>query len=127
MPSTAIAKAATLLENLRRTPMIPGLLREGMRPLQSSIARTIEECGVPERLAARISMQLALKFSASDLGGRATWRAMGGLLRRESERLRGDVGLVDRQIIEALPKLSPQQIRSFLTELRAIRRSPARF
>jgi hypothetical protein len=28
------------------------------------------------------------------------------------------VGLVDRQIIEALPKLSPQQIRSFLTELR---------
>jgi hypothetical protein len=82
------------------------------------MARTIEECGVPERLATRISMQLAIKFSASDLGDLATWRAMGRLLKRERERLRADVGLVDRQIIEALPKLSPQQIVSFLRELR---------
>jgi hypothetical protein len=63
-------------------------------------------------------MQLALKFRASDLGDRSTCRAMGGLLRRESERLRADVGLVDRQIIEALLKLSPQQTVNFLTELR---------
>jgi hypothetical protein len=98
--------------------MIAGPVRKGMRPLQSNIARTIEEGGVPKRLAARISMQLAIKFSACDLGDRETWRAMGGLLRRESERLRADVGLVDRQIIEALPKLAPQQIASFLTELR---------
>jgi hypothetical protein len=81
-----------------------------------NIARTLEECGVAERPAAPISMQLAIKVCPSE---RATWRAMGKLLRRESERLRAEVGLVDRQIIEALPKRSAQQIVSVLAELHA--------
>ena len=119
MASSATAKALTLLENLRRTPMIPGRVCEGMRPVQSNIARTLTECGVPDRLAARISMQLALKFTAFDLGDESTWRAMAGLLRRECETLRAEVGLVDRQIVEALPKLSADQVVTFLNELRA--------
>jgi hypothetical protein len=60
----------------------------------------------------------ASQFCASDLRGPTTWRAMGALLRGESERLRADIDLVDRQIIEALPKLSLQQIVSFFAELR---------
>src|SRR5467141_2888567 len=62
MDSSATAKAATLLENLRRTPMTRGHLREGTRIVQANIARTIEHRGVPERLAVRIASQLVLKF-----------------------------------------------------------------
>ena len=48
-----------------------------------------------------------------------TWRALGELLRRDVERLKNHVGLVERQIVVALPKLSAQQIEDLLEELRA--------
>ena len=116
-PST---KAAALLENVRRTPMsMGGRLSETRRILRAHIERTIEDRGVPARLAERIARQLVFKFETAALGDRSTWRAMGELLRREAERLQTQLGLVERQIVVALPKLSAKQIEDLLEELQA--------
>lgn len=71
------------------------------------------------RLAERIARQLVFKFDTAALGDRSTWRAMGELLRREAERLQTQLGLVERQIVVALPKLSAKQIEDLLEELQA--------
>jgi hypothetical protein len=113
------AKAAALLETLRRTPMLTGgRLTEHRRILRAHIERAIEDRGVPARLAERIARQLVFKFDNAALGDRSTWRAIGELLRQEAERLQAQLGLVERQIVVALPKLSAQQIADFFEELR---------
>jgi antirestriction protein ArdC len=48
--ATPTAKAAALLENVRRTPMLHGRLRDAKAALRWIIARTIEDCGVAQRL-----------------------------------------------------------------------------
>lgn len=117
---TAKAKAATLLENLRRTPMsMGGRLSENRRIIRANIERTIEDRGVPARLAERIARQLVVKFDTVALGDRSTWRALGELLGHEAERLQTHLGLVERQIVVALPKLSAIQIERLLEELQA--------
>jgi hypothetical protein len=116
--STPTAKAAALLENARRTPMAHGRLRDAKAALRWNIARTVEDCGVPQRLADRIAFQLVFKFGPAAVGDLRTWRALGGLLQRDVERLKTHVGLVERQIVVALPKLSAQQIEHLLEELR---------
>lgn len=122
--STAGARAAALLENMRRTPMLRGgRISERGRQLREEIASAIEAQGVLARLAKRITFQLTLKFEEDELGNRDTWRAIGEQLRREAEYLEGAVGLVQRQIIVALPKLSADQIEGLLEELRS--RDPA--
>jgi hypothetical protein len=115
--SPGLAKAATLLENLRRTPMLRGRLDERKRMLRGLIETTLAEQGVLPRLAMRMSLQLVLKFAARELGDQTTWRAVGGQLHRETEYLKETVGLVERQIVVGLPKLSAAQIESFLEEL----------
>lgn len=124
MESPAGAKAAALLDNLRRTPMLRGgkVSERGLR-LREGIATTIEGQGVLTRLAKRIAFQLSLKFDQHDLGDRSTWRAIGEQLRRDAEYLKETVGLVERQIIVGLPKLSAAQIEGFLEELNS--RDPA--
>jgi hypothetical protein len=89
------------------------------RQLQEQMASAIEKQGVPARLARRITFQLVLKLDVEELQDQAVWRAIGHLLHREIQRLRTDVGLVDRQIIVVLPKLSADQVEDFLEELRA--------
>jgi hypothetical protein len=115
--SPGLAKAATLLENLRRTPMLRGRLDERKRMLRGLIETTLTEKGVLPRLAMRMSLQLVLKFAARELGDQTTWRAVGGQLHRETEYLKETVGLVERQIVVGLPKLSAAQIEGFLEEL----------
>lgn len=114
----AAAKANTLLSNLRRTPMTRGRLDERRRILRASIETTLGAEGIPQRLVERIAFQLVLKSDITALGDQATWRAMGQLLNEEIRRLRNGIGLVDRQIIVALPKLSPKQIEDLLEDLR---------
>ena len=117
---SAVSKAAILLQELRRTPMLTGGRQdERARILLANIQMTLEEHGVLPRLAKRIAFQLILKFDDQELGDRATWRAVGDQLRREAEYLATNVSLVERQIIVALPKLSADQIESFLEELKA--------
>lgn len=117
---TPAAKAAALLENVRRTPLAHGRLRDAKAALRWNIARTIEDGGgVPQRLADRIAFQLVFKFGPAAVGDVRTWRALGVLLRRDVDRLKNHVGLVERQIVVALPKLSAQQIEELLEELRA--------
>jgi len=118
--ATPAAKAAALLENVRRTPLAHGRLRDAKAALRWNIARTIEDGGgVPQRLADRIAFQLVFKFGPAAVGDVRTWRALGVLLRRDVDRLKNHVGLVERQIVVALPKLSAQQIEDLLEELRA--------
>jgi hypothetical protein len=109
-----------LLENLRRSPMTRGSkLTEPRRILREAIASAIQQEGVPERLAARISRQLAVKFEPRDLGSVSTWRCIGQLLREEIERLQTGLRLVERQLVVALPKLSATQIEEFFGDLKA--------
>lgn len=115
--SPALAKAADMLENLRRTPMVRGRLNERKRMLRGHIETNLEERGVLPRLATRMSLQLVLKCDHNELANRTTWSAVGEQLRRETDYLKVTVGLVERQIIVGLPKLSADQIEGFLEEL----------
>jgi len=118
--STAIRQAKILLENLRRSPMTRGNnLTEPRRVLREAVASAIAREGVPERLAARVSRQLVIKFEPRDLGGVSTWRGVGQLLREEMDRLEKNLGLVERQLVVALPKLSAKQMEDFFAELKA--------
>lgn len=98
--------------------MTRGRLIESKRLLGDHIASTMIDRGVPARLANRIAFQLVLKCEAADLGSLTTWQAMGDQVRAEVEHLR-QLGLVDRQIIVALPKLAATQLEALLEELRA--------
>lgn len=112
-------RAKTLLNSLRQTPMRRGgRISEKKGVLQDTIAGAIESQGVLRQLAKRIAFQLVLKFEVVELD-RAPWRAMGQRLRQETEQLRTNVGLVDRQIVIALPKLSAGQVEGLLADLRA--------
>ena len=93
--SAAIVRAKTLLENLRRSPMTRGnKFSEPKRILREAITSAIHREVVPERLAARISRQLVVKFEPRDLGGVSTWRGIGELLREEIDRLQTNLHLV---------------------------------
>jgi hypothetical protein len=116
--TTPTAKAVVLLENVRRTPLVHGRLRDARAALRWNIAKSIEDCSVPQRRADRIAFQLVLKFGPAAVGDRRTWRALGELFRRDVDRLKNHVGLVERQIVVALPKLSAHQIENLLEELR---------
>jgi hypothetical protein len=127
LESTATVRARVLLENLRRSPMTRGNSRlECKRILREAIAWAIQCEAVPERLGARIALQLVMKFEPRDLGGLSTWRAIGQLLREEIDRLQNHLGLVERQMVVALPKLSARQIEGFFAELKASDASIAR-
>jgi hypothetical protein len=125
--SAAELRARVLLENLRRSPMTRGnKLTEPKRVLREAIAWAIQNEGVPERLAARLSLQLLVKFEVRDLGSVSIWRGIGKLLREEIDRLQRNLGLVERQLVVVLPKLSAKQVEDFFAELRSCDASIAR-
>jgi hypothetical protein len=99
---------------------------EKKRMLREAIAWAVQCEGVPERLAARIAQQLVMKFEPGDVGDVSTWRGIGRLLREEIARLQNGLGLVERQVVVALPKLSAKQIEDFFAELTARDASIAR-
>jgi hypothetical protein len=71
-------------------------------------------------MAHRLLADIEMRFHKA---ARATvWSAMGQLLNGEIRRLRAGIGLVERQIVLALPKLSPDRIEGLLEELRAAER-----
>ena len=109
--------ARALLEAMRRTPMRRGAVPERHLELRDAIANRIAAEGVLPHLARRVAFQLVLKFEAGQLRHRALWRHIGRHLRAESEYLTANVGLVDRQVIVALPKMSAPQIENLLQEL----------
>jgi hypothetical protein len=97
--------------------MMLGRLGEPKRLLRDRIASAMADRGVPVRLADRIAFQLVLKCDVAHLGSLTTWQGMGDLVHAEVEHLR-DLGLVDRQIIVALPKLAATQVHALLETLR---------
>jgi hypothetical protein len=98
--------------------MTLGRLAEPKRLLRDHIAGALTDRDVPAGLANRIAFQLVLKCEPAHLGSVATWHAMGDQLHAEVEHVRR-LGLVDRQIVVALPKLAATQIEALLDELRA--------
>jgi len=114
--------ARALLAAVRETPMLRSNPKEAVEPTWDAITAALELEGVLPRLARRLAMQLVLKVDVTALGGRETWRALGAQLVLETERLRSSLGLVDRQIIVALPKLAPAEILMLLESL--TRREP---
>ena len=111
-------KAAALLKTLRQTRMLRGgRSNRNKQALREKIADAIEGRGVLTRLADRVALQVVLKFDVAELGDRTVWANLGEVLRRETEQLRTRAGLVNRQIIVGLPKLSADQIEAFLGEL----------
>lgn len=115
------ARADTLLENLRRTPMLRHrTLDEPRRLLRGRIATTLEEQGVLPRLATRIALQLILKFDPGDLGDQRVWRALGTQLEKETTQLRHGLRLSDRLITIGLPKLPASDVERLFDQLRAV-------
>jgi hypothetical protein len=112
--------ALTLLTAMRETPMLRGgRISERRLQLTEDITSAIAAQGALPRLAKRVAFQFSLKFEEANLGDQSVWRAIGDRLRHESEYLRTTIGLVDRQIIVALPKLSAEQVEDLLKELTA--------
>jgi hypothetical protein len=118
--------AEVLLERLRRTPMRRGSISKARHELRKKILDGIASEGVPIALARRVAFQLAFKFTKEELGDKTGWKEIGKDLRRECAQLRDRLGLVDRQLIAVLPKLSANQVETFLRELERADRSIAR-
>jgi hypothetical protein len=116
------ARARDLLVRIRETPMIRSNPKESVEATWFGITAALEWEGVLPRLARRIGMQLVLKIDVGALGGPDTWRAIGRQLIDETDSLRSSIGLVDRQIVAALPKLAPGDIQAVLDSL--TRREP---
>jgi hypothetical protein len=120
---SAVDRARTLLENVRRTAMVRGgRLLERRRLLKAHIETAIIDQGVPERLAARIAFQLVFKFPLPQLGDGPVWEALGRQLREEVDRLRERLRLTDRLITVGLPKLPPDDIERLFEEMQRVDR-----
>jgi hypothetical protein len=119
---SAVERARTLLENVRRTPMVRGRLTEPRRRLKTHIEDALTDQGVPERLAVRLAFQLVRKFPAPQLGHASVWSALGVLVREEVDRLRQRLGLTDRLITVGVPKLSPDDIERLFDEMQRVDR-----
>jgi hypothetical protein len=117
--------ADVLLERLRRTAMRRGSISSARQRLRKQISHAIAS-DVPVALADRVAFQLAFKFTKDELGDRAVWKAIGRELRREFAELQDRFGLLDRQLITVLPKLSARQVETFLRELERADRAIAR-
>ena len=113
----AAQRAEILLDRMRETPMRRGALTSKASRLRADISRALVSQGVPGRLAQRVAFQLVFKFHARELYDLPVWQAIGQFLMKEIVQLRLRVGMPDRTIIIALPKLSASQIEEFLEEL----------
>ncbi len=122
----ATQTAPALLGRVRQTAMRRGALSGKKSARRAEIAAALAAQDVPAALAQRMAFQIVSKFRDDDLGDHAVWRAAGQILRQEVARLRHHVGLVERQIIRVLPKLSARQVEDFLSELTSADRRIAR-
>jgi hypothetical protein len=123
---SADARARTLLQRMRATPMRRGALAKPARLLRADLARALAEGGVPDILAQRVAFQLVIKIDSDQLRDRSAWLAVAAVLRDEMAMLTERVGLAERQIITVLPKLSAVEIAHFLDELTRADRKIAR-
>jgi hypothetical protein len=119
--ASAVDRARTLLENIRRTSMLRGgRLVEQRRMLKTHIESAMIDHGVPGRLAVRMAFQLVLKCPANQLGDAAVWNAIGRQVRDELERLRQRLGLTDRLLTVGVPKLSADEIERLFDAMRSV-------
>jgi len=119
METTTSAKerAVHLLQRMRETPMRRGALTSQSAAIRKAIARAIATEQVPQRLAARVALQLAFKFHRRDLYDEDVWQAIGSVLRGEITRLQQRTRMSMPRVVAALPKLSAEQVIDFLDEL----------
>jgi hypothetical protein len=118
---SAVDRARSLLENVRRTPMVRGgRLLEPRRLLKAHIESAMIDHGVPERLAVRIAFQLVLKCPSPQLGDGPVWDALAKQVRAEVDQLRERLGLTDRLLAVGVPKLSADDIERLFEEMRRV-------
>ena len=123
---SAVDRARTVLENVRRTPMLRGgRLVEQRRMLKAHIESAMIEHSVPDRLAARVAFQLVLKCRTNQLGDAAVWDAIGGQVHDELDRLRQRLALLARRELGELALMLAQPLRQLLHERRALRERAA--
>jgi len=122
----ATRRGRGLLTAIRAGPMKRSNPPRAREALRDSIAVTLKREGVLPQLARRIASQLIVKNVVTALDNRDTWRAVGRQLVAETERLRTRIGLVNRQIVVALPKLTPSEIEDLLESLKHREPSVAR-
>jgi hypothetical protein len=116
-----VDRARTLLENVRRTPMVRGgRLLEPRRLLKAHMESAMTDHGVPERLAARLAFQLVLKCPSRQLEGGPVWNEIGRQVRGEVDRLRARLGLTDRLLTVGVAKLSADDIERLFDEMRRV-------
>ena len=105
--------ARNLLDFIRETPVCRRPPKRALEPLRDDIAAVLSGVTFP-RLSHTVATQLVSKVDIGALGSRPTWLAIGRQLVAESERLRAALGFVDRQIIVALSKMSPDTVEQLL-------------
>ena len=117
----AADRARTLLENMRRTPMVRGgRLLEPRRLLKAHIESAMVDHGVLDRLAGRIALQLVLKCPAYRLADGPVWDALAKQVRAEVDQLRERLGLTERLLTVGVPKLSADDIERLFEEMRRV-------
>src|SRR5207247_9263440 len=109
-----------------RTPHHAASIQNTDPLLNIRIVHVMESAGFLPRLSERLALQFVYKFEATDLGDETTWRAIGQIVREETEYVRTRVGLSDKQIIKLLPKISAQGVERLFKELMAANPQVAR-
>lgn len=118
---SAADRARTLLENVRRTPMLRGgRLLEPRRLLKAHIEGAMIDHGVPDRLAARMAFQLVLKCPPKQLDDASVWVALAKRMRAEVDQVRERLTLTDRLLTVGVPKLSADDIERLFEEMRRV-------
>lgn len=118
---SAVDRARTLLENVRRTPMVRGgRLVERRRLMKAQIENAMIAHGVPERLSARMAFQLVLKCPPNQLGDGPVWDALAKHMRAEVDQVRARLRLTDRLLTVGMPKLSADDIERLFEEMRRV-------
>jgi hypothetical protein len=118
---SAVDRARTLLENVRRTPMVRGgRLVERRRLMKAQIENAMIDRGVPERLSARMAFQLVLKCPPNQLGDGPVWDALAKHMRAEVDQVRARLRLTDRLLTVGVPKLSADDIERLFDEMRGV-------
>lgn len=110
--------ARNLLQFIRETPVLRSPPKLLLKQLRNNIAAALAE-HVWDKLALTTATQLVLKVDVKQLGSLETWHATGRLLAKEADILRSQIGFVDRQIIIALPKMSPEGVEQLLLWLQS--------
>jgi len=108
--ATALYKAQEFIWELRRRRTLRrGLIPRGKHPVRTAVARTLVSEGLPTLLARRLAHEIVLTRDRT-LEHPDVWRALGRLLRSDTDWLRTELRLTNRQISNIVLKMGRVQV-----------------